>query len=893
MDLNRSSAYQGRFLQTGIIQRMLHRLLVSSVDFSRRNALSVMIAAVLLAAFSGWLASRQLGVSTDTDQLFSASLPWRQQAMEMHKDFPQFDGLLVAVVQARIPEEADATAAELARRLVGDKAHFQTVTRPDASPFFAKEGLLFLDQKQLGEVMNRTIDAQPFLGQLVADPTARGLFAALSLLGMGVTHGGVDLGPYLAPIRGFHQAIAESLAGQPQPLSWQGLLGGGLSDLAGPYRFVLVQPRVDYGALEPGGAATAAMRAVIAELELVKSGVAQVRITGSVALSDEEFATVAEGAVKGLVISVVLITLWLFLAVHTWRLILPILLTLALGLLLTVLFATVAVGTLNLVSVGFGVLFVGIAVDFAIQFSVRYRERRYEAGTLPDALRQTAAQAGVQILVASIATAAGFLAFVPTAFSGVAELGLIAGVGMLIAFACTLFFLPAAITLFRPGGEVGEVGFAWARPLDPLVARHRRTILMMFGLLAVAALAVSPGLTFDSDPLHTKNPDTEAMRTLADLANNPITNPYTIDILAPDVAAAGTLTERLRGLSTVAGTRDVLSFVPDEQPAKLALIADAASILAPTLIPHAAAAPITPDQVRLAAKAAYAQIEPALAQLPPNDPLAAVAGDLHELESAPDNVLMATNNALTRFLPSQLDHLRTALTAEPVTLEQLPPDIRRDWLLPDGRARLQVDPTPEAQSSAGLHQFVAQVTSVAPNAGGSAVTIVASSNTIVEAFRSAAIYALCAITLILFAALRRVRLVLLVLAPLLLSSLLTLLVAVLLPLPLNFANIIALPLLLGVGVSFNIYFVMNWAAGRRDPLHSATARAIVFSALTTATAFGSLALSAHPGTASMGDLLLISLVCTLLGSLVFIPALLASVSQPRPGGLGIPTPPRR
>ena len=195
---------------------------------------------------------------------------------------------------------------------------------------------------------------------------------------MGVTHGDADLTPYLTPIRGFHQALADALAGHPQPLSWQTLLGGGLSDLAGKYRFVLVQPRQDYGALEPGGEATKAMRAVIAQLEFVKAGTARVRITGQVALADEEFATVAQGAVVGLIGSVVLITLWLFLAVHTWRLIVPILVTLALGLTLTLLFATLAVGTLNLVSVGFGVLFVGIAVDFAIQFSVRYRERRFE-----------------------------------------------------------------------------------------------------------------------------------------------------------------------------------------------------------------------------------------------------------------------------------------------------------------------------------------------------------------------------------------------------------------------------------------------------------------------------------------------------------------------------------
>jgi uncharacterized protein len=263
--------------------------------------------------------------------------------------------------------------------------------------------------------------------------------------------------------------------------------------------------------------------------------------------------------------------------------------------------------------------------------------------------------------------------------------------------------------------------------------------------------------------------------------------------------------------------------------------------------------------------------------LPKDHPLAAIAEDLRKLQTASDDVLLATDHMLTRFLPDQLDLLRMALNAEPVTRASLPPELSRDWLTPDGRARTHVLSTPQGRGSKGLRQFVEQVTAVAPDAGGSAVTIEATSETIVNAFRAAAIIALVAITVILFLALRRPLDVGLVLAPLILSALLTLLVAVLLPLPLNFANIIALPLLLGVGVSFNIYFVMNWRAGRRAVLGSATARAIVFSALTTGTAFGSLALSAHPGTASMGRLLLISLVCTLLASLVFIPALLSSV----------------
>ncbi len=224
------------------------------------------------------------------------------------------------------------------------------------------------------------------------------------------------------------------------------------------------------------------------------------------------------------------------------------------------------------------------------------------------------------------------------------------------------------------------------------------------------AIAVSPRLEFDSDPLHTKDPNTEAMRTLYDLMDNPVTNPYSISLIEPNVADAEALKAKLVKLPTVSKVIDIQSFVPDDQQAKLAIIADANSILAPTLLPHTPAAPITPDQIRLAAKTALAQIDPALAKLPKDHPLAAIAADLHRLLSANDDVLLATDRALTRFLPDQLDRLRTVLNAEPVTLDSIPPDVARDWLLPDGRARMQVLSTPQARSSQGLQQFVDEVT---------------------------------------------------------------------------------------------------------------------------------------------------------------------------------------
>lgn len=852
----------------------LASLLAEAADLSRRRALLFILGWLVLAAGAGIVSAQRLGVTTDTDQLFAASLPWRQRQVAMDHAFPQFRDLLVAVVDGATPEAADQTAADLAQALAADPAHFRGVTRPDASPYLATNGLLFLDEKPLGDLLDRMIDAQPFLGQLVADPSARGLFAALTLLAVGVERGQADLTPYDASLNAFHQALAGALAGHTSPMSWQRLLGGNLSDQAGPYRFVLAHPALDYGALQPGGAATKVMRDIIAHLEFVRDGTAHVRVTGSTALADEEFATVAQGALAGTIGSVVLVIVWLIMAVRSWRMIAPIVLTLLLGLILTTGFAAISVGKLNLISLAFAVLFVGTAVDFAIQFSVRFRELSLHEGGPERAFAATGRLVGPQILVAAAAIAAGFLAFVPTDFVGVAELGLIAGGGMVIAFLCTLLFLPAVLAVLHPRAEHAEIGFRWGDSVDHRLLRLRTPLLAAFGALGLLGVLCLPHLTFDSDPLHTKDPTTEAMRTLADLLNSPLTNPYTADVLAPSVEQADALAARLRTLPLVGNVLTLSSFVPEDQRPKLERIADAANILGATLAPTSPPAPVTPADLRLAASTALAQIERADATAKPVPALDAIGGDLRGLVAAPDATLMAANRALTRFLPKEIEQLRQVLQARPVTEADVPPEIARDWRLPDGRVRVQAFAKSQARDSRGLHEFVDSVRSVAPDVGGPAVTIVETSATIIGAFRSAAIAALIAIAVILALVLRRILDVALVMAPLLLSALMATVVAVMLPLPLNFANIIALPLLLGVGVSFNIYFVMNWRAGATRFLGTATARAILFSALTTGTAFGSLALSRHPGTASMGELLLISLGCTLVATLFFVPTVL-------------------
>ena len=857
---------------------MLAEFLGGLTGSCARHARLVAALALALAAASVGLAATHLHMSTNLHELFDARLPWLQHDLELRQAYPQFDDLIVALVDGDIPEEADATADGLVQALSGDTAHFRLIRRPDISPYLRRQGLLFLDTAALSDVLDKTIDAAPLLGQLAADPSARGLFAALGLIGQGVARGQADLAPFATALRGFHVALDAAVAGRRRPLSWQRLLGGKLAELAGPDRIVLIQPKLDYGAVQPGGEATRIIRTAASRLEFVAGGQAHIRLTGAVPLADEEFSSAMQGAASGLAISFSLVVVWLFLALRSWRLIVPVAITLVLGLLLTTGFAALAVGTLNLISVGFAILFVGIAVDFAIQFCVRLREIRTLEPLLPAALVATGRRVGRQVLVAGVAAACGFLAFVPTSFRGVAELGLIAGVGMLVALACTLTVLPALLVLGRPAQDTSEVGIAALASVDRLLARWRTPLLGGFILLFVAGGALTFRLNFDSNTLHTKQQGTEAMRTLLHLFDNPLTNPFTIDIVRPNAAAAAALAGPIGRLPLVDHVVGLQSFVPDDQPAKLAIIQDARAILAPVLA-AGGIKPVDATELRQAAARCLSLLQPALARLAPTDPLAAIAGDLRALQAAPDATLLAANTALVRFLPAQLNRLRTALTAMPVGPNDVPADIRRDYVQANGAARLQVVPKAAVLDSTVLRRFVAQVQQIAPDAGGAAVTIVATADTILAAFRQAAIGAVVAIGVILLLFLGRPVDAALVLAPLLLSAAMTVIIIWAAGMTLNYANIIALPLLLGVGVSFNVYFIMNWRAGAAPKLSSATARAVIFSALTTGTAFGSLAVSAHPGTASMGLLLLISLGCTLVGSLIFVPALLWRTPQ--------------
>jgi hopanoid biosynthesis associated RND transporter like protein HpnN len=847
------------------------------VAASCRRPWAILLLAVALSAAALLVTARDFAMTTDTTELISPDLEWRRQRAAFTAAFPQHIDTILAVVDAATPELADAAASALAARLQADPRHVRRAWQPEGGAFFERYGLLLLPLPEIEAVTERLITAQPLLGTLAADPSLRGVMTTLSTVLEGIRRGATGLRDIEPMMTALADAVGAALAERPAFFSWRRLIAASPTEPNDARRVIFVQPVLDFGALEPGAAASAAIRQVARELGLDPAHGATVRLTGPVPLADEEFATLAGDAtlMTTAMVTALLVILWL--AVRSARFVAAILATTLLGLILTTGVGLLVVGRFNLISVAFIPLFVGLGIDFAIQICVRCRAERLAHPRLEDALVATGAGLGRSLALAAAAIAAGFFAFLPTSYIGVSELGAIAGLGMIIAFGMSLTVLPALLILLPPPlGGAAETGFSLLVPLEGQIRRHRRQILRAAALAAVASAALLPMLRFDFDPLHLRNPQVESMVTLADLMADSNRTPNTIDILAPSLAEADALARRVAALPEVSHAITLSSFVPAQQEEKLALVEDAAMLLAPTLDPIAPRTPPSDAELVESLEKAAEQLRQTAESA---DSPAAVARRLAELldrlAHGPAGLRAMAAATVIEPLDALLRQTRSLLQAGPVTQATLPPELVADWTAPDGRARILVLPGAGIDDNASLRQLSNSVQAVAPGATGTPIIIREAGDSIVLAFLQAAALATVAITLLLSAALRRAGDVALAMLPVLLSGMVTLASCVLLDLPLNFANIIALPLLLGIGVAFNIYFVAAWRAGEAELLHSSLMRAVVFSALTTAAAFGALWLSSHPGTASMGRLLMVALGWELIITLLFRPALLA------------------
>ena len=882
----------------------LGRLLGNWVLWSARHARVVTALSFVVLVPMAWFAWTHLTVDAATRDLVSDQLPWRQAHAKLAVAFPHLLDDMQIVIDARSPE----IAAEAQRRLTEDLASqdgvFSFVYAAGGGDFFERHGLLYSTAEELEDLRAQMRDYGPMWLALEEDPTLGGLASVVQQMASADSVSEPGVAPILLALGG---AFYSSRNGNYFTFPWIDLTRGRRSEAADLRRFVLAKPILDFDSSRPAGAAMQAVRESASRLDLDPRAV-RVRITGSEAFEHESIDSGLSDVPRLVAGALLLVSIILLMALRTVRLLLASLYVLLAGLVGTGAFAALAVGSLNMISVAFAILYVGLGIDYAIHFCLNYVEARGESGSHAEAMRLTAGKAGVALFFSAVTTALCFYAFMVTDFTGVADLGKIGGTGMLISFVATVGLLPALLSLrpFRlpepgldePTRDTDSAGartspMAW---LDRAVSRGRRPILAAALLLAIGSAILVPRVRFDQDVINMSDPNSESVVTLRELLEDPNTAVRAVSMMEPDSASAAAVAARLEEIDGVRGTMTLSTFVPLDQEAKLRIIGGLADDLGPAPDPVASPGGPGEDEARYAGRIAAVErlrdtasrlyldgdsatsyaarqllylIDSWRASLEvwPKETRASIAGGLEA--------------SLVGTLPWVQASFRKALSAGPVTRGELPGSLRERWVAADGTERVQVLPAQRMDTPERLRDFVEAVQVEEPAITGMPVENVELGKVTVRAFRQAFGLALLATAVTLLLLLGDPRSSAVVMTSLILATLLTGAAAVLWDITFNISNIITLPLLLGIGVDAGIHMVhrrQQDQAGERL-LDTATGRAILYSALTTMAGFANLTLASHRAIAGMGALLMVGMTAVLICTLVVLPAIMAGQTQ--------------
>lgn len=833
--------------------------------------------ALLLCIASGYYTFNNLAVNTNTADMLSPDLPFQQNQRKIDAAFPQDAYTTLFVIESNTPEEAAQSATKLVELLTNKKETFSSAYIPTDNAFFRQQALLYLDTSDLENVAKQLTDAQPFIGYLAQNYSLGGLFEVISQA-LNETQNvlPMDLNPLLQAV---DTTITAQIDGKSQSLSWQTLLANNkLSDDARRV-LVIAKPVTHFDEMLPLEAAQQVAHEIANQIMTENSNV-RVRITGETALEHEELETVSNGATLSGIMSLILVFIAQWIGVRSFRLVIITYVVLVMGLILTAGFAALTVGHLNVISIAFATLYIGLGVDYAVHICLYYRERKARGYSNIEAIHHSLKGVGSSLFLCALTTALGFLAFIPTDYAGVSELGIISSGGIFIGLLISLTVLPSLFCIF-PVNNPKPIHSKFAPQFIVTFPFHfSKTIRIASIFLAIGACFVLTELTFDANPINLRDPKSESVLAIKDLLKSKNDSPFAVTGLATNLEEANALAAKMKTLPVVHEAITLSDFVAQNQEEKLAVLEDLNLMLGNQLENFNVNLPENNEQ-RDALIKFNEQLKRAIADKSQNAPFETLQNLQSHVEVFLNNhagqpeIYVQLEKNILGLLPYTLERLRSSLNAKEFDLKDIPDEIRSNWVSKEGLYKILITPAKDQNVEANMKEFVAQIQAVDNTISGLPIANEMGGNAVVKAFLQAFGSAFLAITLLLWAIYRSFKHTAIVIAPLMLAALLTGATNVLLDNPFNFANVIALPLLLGMGIDSSIlimhrlHFNLN---ENENLLHSSTTRGIIFSSLTTLCSFSSLGLSSHQGMASMGMLLSIGLFFTVLCSLIVLPA---------------------
>ena len=832
------------------------------VEFCEHRPRQVLAVLGLLTAFAGLYVATSFSIDSNLDKLIrpSGEHSWYETNESLKRLFPEQQQTSVVVVSGADAAAVDGSAARLKAAFEAEDS-FEFVFAPALDPFLRDHRAYFLDLALLEDWVR---GVQYDYGALLRLADSAGLAnAAVTLADQVAATDGLRLP---TSIRSLAEAFQDGVPAALEMAAYPHLV----PEADTHYLVLILKGMQELDQRLPNESQVLLIRSLIEQVELA-DGV-RVRLTGEVPLAHEEISTALDGIGIAGSISLVLLALILHLGVGSWRIIGATFALLGVGVLWTLAFAAFAVGSFNTLALIFVVMFFGLGVDFSVHFSLRMQEGM-GGGEREDAEVHVVREIGPALLLCMLTSSIAFLAFLPTDYLGLGELGIISAGGMAIAFILTLTLLPAfyslsGLPLPRPARFRA---LALGRGLKPGM------VILMSLALALLALFSAKDLSFDYSVLALRDETTEAMSTLLELQENGVSTDYSINLLAETPAQAAELVDVLQALPEVGAVIAPSSLVPGRQREKAALLGELNVLLGSLGEIYAADTEYAVEEL----EGALSYIDELKAEegwAPAESDAALVDGFLREVASltAQPERLNALNRELEAALASEVKTLLRITSAEPFDFDALPEDLQRRFVAPDGRLLITVMPEGAIDTRPAMDAFVRAVMAVRPEVGGRAVVEWGVGGVVVESFLEAVTLAITLIALFLIVYFRGLILPLVVLVPLGLTTVITFAVVELTGLTLNMANILVVPLIFGLGVDTGIHVVHRFAAAGdvSRMMTSSTTRAVIISALTTIGTFFSLSFSPHKGAASVGLLLSIAISTMLVATLLVVPAML-------------------
>jgi uncharacterized protein len=891
-----------------------------------RFPLVLVVFALVLSALSIVYTGNNLEFLTGRDDLMPKNSQFNRDYREYRQEFGDQEEIVV-VIESTDPEKAGRFGQELYGRLLKKREDFREVFYPNGLSFFQKNGLLFLPYDDLVVLRDNLVKAKPILQKLSSSPSVQTLFTSLtSQMDSYMTSapGAPGSQEQLASLIFMLEKLGTGFEQFSNP-------GGGTFSLdsfflgsgsngkesalakAARQQIITILPVKDSGSFVPAEKAIAAVRAEIKTVAAdpsfagVKAG-----LTGVPVLEYEEMATSQRDITVATILSVVLTIILLLFAFRGIGNAFAAMVSLLVAIALSFGMATLVVGHLNILSMVFAVMLIGIGIEYGIQIVLRYQEEQGKGCQRLESLK-TALNRNVWAIVMAAATvAAAFLTFAFTDFKGVAELGIIAAIGIVICVLVTFTVLPAMLLIpIKYGKKNRKVGAAAdpsskvsksaessaiRRIIKSVLFGYPRIVLAVSILLCLLSLYPLSRVVFDYNLMNLQAKGLESVTYAYKLMRSSENSGYFAVAMARSPEEAASRSKALEALPNVDHVVSIASFVPEDQDRKLALLADLRSQLS-----DIKSEPYQEDLQVMELPAVFEKFRETVERfvqrlerekLPEAKPAAGFLVILDKffagLEKEKDRNALGMlrdfqGNLLADF-PEKIQTLKNSLNAAPVTPADIPEELRKRFVGSTGKYLLQIAPKKEIFDREPLEAFLKDVRKVEPNATGEPVMVYESMTIMRDSYRGAFLYAFLAIVLILLITFRSLRYALIGLVPLVVGVLFMVSGMWLFGINFNSANIIVMPLVLGIAVDSGIYIINRFRREGEtgyEVVVSSTGRGVFFNTLTIMISFGALMVARHQGVFSIGAIMTLGMVACQIAFIITLPAVLALFGEKR------------